>query len=142
MQQLHIVLYKTYKHNPRSAYLIIREANRLLRDIPGIVSFFAGETVNLGRGVGDGQFDVVLSIVFASGDAYRRYMSHSKHMEFVKFILHGYMIEGSTASDPEAEFIASILRGRTRLSNVVNPKVPPEEIVWGGELVVDAVEAS
>lgn len=137
--QSHIVLYKAFQLNPDSAEKIITRASELLGSIPGVVFFFVGRIVTLGRAVGSSEFDVVLNITFSDDQAYKDYMEHPNHIKFVEFVLHGYMLDGSISADPEKEFIDHILKGSSHHLWAVNPNVPCEEIVWGGEMVVDAI---
>jgi hypothetical protein len=138
-RQSHVVLYRTDALNPKAADQIITEANRLLKNIPGVCSFHAAKVLNTGRAVGENYYDVLLNVVFVSMASYMNYMSHPRHLEFVKFVLNGYMLAGSRAADPQEEFINHILRGGEPRKWARNPVVPNNKVVWYDEIVVDAL---
>jgi hypothetical protein len=136
--QSHVVLYKAYPGNPQAADSIINQAEILLRPIPSVYKFHAGFTINTGRVVGNNSYDVMLNIHFLFELDYEHYMSHPLHMEFVRFVLRGYMLKDSQAEDPEAEFIEHILCGGAPRERVRNPAILDSEVVWGDEIVFDA----
>ncbi len=137
--QVHSVFYRVYPGNPNAADAIIAEATKWLKEAPGVESFWAGKVINTGRAVGNAQYDVMLLVIFADADGYQTYMKAEPHMEFVKFVLCGYMLKGSTAKNPAKEFIEYVLRGETPREWERDPAVPDTEVVWGGEVVFDAV---
>ena len=134
----HVVLYTAYKHNLAAADSIVTEATRLLSNIPGIVFFHAAKIFQTGRAVSGDAYDVMLNIVFKDTEHYEAYMTYPQHMDFVRFVLKGYMLAGSDSSDPEQEFIDYILRGGESRKWARNPDTPDKEVVWGGEAVFDA----
>jgi len=136
--QMHVVLYKAYPKNPKAAEMIISKAKELLSKIVLGSTFNAGWIINTGRAVGNNEYDIMLQLTFVWAADYHTYMSHPQHMDFVRFVLRGYMLKGSQAKDPEAEFIEYILRGDAPREWERNPTIPDSEVVWGGELVFDA----
>lgn len=141
----HIVLYDVNPNNPEAAEMIIRTANRLLAPILTADSVFhAARIPPSERAVGGGKFQVALTFIFGSRASYDTYMTHPKHLEFVRFVLNGWMIEGSRAEDPGAEFIDHILNAGPDTPPVKwarNPAIPEEEVVWHGEEVYDAYDS-
>ncbi len=139
--QMHVVLYKTYPANPKAAAMIVDKACELLTHpvLPKLHHFFAGEVIDSSRAVGDNNYNVMLAMGFQFSWDYLHYMEHDQHKKFVRFVLRGWMLEGSQAADPEEEFISHILTGQTVQKWQRNSAIPDEEVVWGGEVVFDAL---
>ena len=134
----HVVCYRAYEPNKNAASRIIAEANRLLSHVPGLHAFHTSRIRNVGRVVEGQAPGVMLNIIFKSTTDYDDYMKNPKHLEFAKFMLHGYMLEGSVAEDLEQEFIDHVLAGKERRTWVRNSAVPDDEVVWDGEVTTDA----
>ncbi len=134
----HVVLYKAYPGNPKAAQHIICNAKRLLGTIPRSTGFHVGHIIDLGRTVGDTSYDVMLNMTFGDARDYAWYMQHPQHLAFVRFVLRGWMLTGSTAADPAAEFIDYILKGGKPHERERNPRIPDSEVVWDDERVIDA----
>jgi hypothetical protein len=138
----HIVLYEVNPRNPNAAQTIVEQANRLLQPIiTGSSMFHAALIPPSERAVGCNKFQVALNFIFESRNAYESYMVHLNHLKFVHFVLRGWMIEGSKAEDPEAEFISHILNASPDAEPVRwarNSTISETEVVWAGEAVHDA----
>ena len=147
-QWSHVVLYRTNPNNPQAAGRIIEEAYRLRETI---FSGFSADTFKLhaarippaNRAVGDNDFQVMLTCMFKNRWYYEQYMKDSTHLRFVRFVLRGWMIKGSTAKDPQAEFIDYILNAGPDSPPIEwarNPAISENEVVWAGEKVYDAFD--
>jgi hypothetical protein len=139
-KQMHVVLYKVNPNNPRAADMMVAGAKESLgQDALPRNFFFVGRIINTGRAVGDASWDVLLALSFASEADYRLYMEDALHLIFVRFVLRGWMLEGGDQANAEREFIDYVLKGGEKRKWVRNPEIPDEEVVWGGEVVIDAV---
>ena len=79
----HIVVFWTDPAQPKAADDLIEGAQRLLKDIPGIVHFHVGKMVGSERPVVDQSYQVALNVSFTDKSAQDAYQVHSKHLEFV-----------------------------------------------------------
>ena len=80
----HIVVFWT---NP--AYLgagdeLLAGANQQLKNIPGIVQFYAGKMVPSPRPVVEQSYQVALNLIFPDKPAMDAYQVHPQHVEFVE----------------------------------------------------------
>ena len=141
----HIVLYTVNPNNPEAAEMIIRNANTLLAPIlDGDSVLHVARIPSSERAVGGNKFQVALTFIFGSRALYNAYMKHPKHLEFVRFVLNGWMIEGSQAEDPGSEFIHHILNAGPDAPPVKwarNPAIAEKDVVWHGEEVYDAYDS-
>lgn len=136
----HVVLYKTNPRNSEAVNQIIDNANRYLATIPGIRFFSVAPRYGTGRAVSGYEYDVGMNFVFDSKETMEKYMKHPDHLEFVEFVLNGWMIEGSdrsTVQDRKKEFIDYILNSSEQRSWARDREVPESEVVWAGEQVFD-----
>jgi hypothetical protein len=60
---------------------LISDCDRLLRPIPGVVSYFTGKRLETGRSNLDTSFDVGFYVGFATEADYERYVKHPNHLE-------------------------------------------------------------
>ena len=70
---------------------MISAANRLLKDIPGVVHFHAGKTVPSQRPVVEQSYQAALNIAFTDRAAEHEYQTHPQHMEFVEKYVRGFV---------------------------------------------------
>lgn len=80
----HIVVFWTVPPNPAAADELLAGANRLLKDIPGVVQFHAGKMVPSLRPVVEQSYQVALNLVFQDKPAMDAYQVHPRHVEFVE----------------------------------------------------------
>lgn len=140
----HVVLYKTNPNNPNAIGQIVWEGQMLGRLIGRSgTRIHAARIPASERAVGSNDFQVMLNCMFKSRWYYESYMKDPSHLRFVRFVLRGWMIKGSTAEDPEAEFIDHILNAGPNSLPVEwerNHAIPEEEVVWAGEQVYDTTD--
>jgi hypothetical protein len=134
----HVVLYQVNPLNPYATAKIVEKANLLLKRIPGIQYFHAGRVIDTSRAVGKNDYAVLLNLIFLNSHRYYAYMQHAQHLEFVRFVLNGYVLVGSRNANPEKEFIEYILKGGEPRNWVPNPSIAERDVVWVGEAVFDA----
>lgn len=79
----HIVVLWADPARPEAANEILEAANRLLKNIPGVVQFHAGKMVGSARPVVEQTYSVALNIIFTSKQAEAEYQIHPQHVEFV-----------------------------------------------------------
>ena len=79
---LHHYVFFTLQ-DPTQADDLIRDC-MALRDLPGVVSCNAGRPVDIGRAEVIADYSVGFHIAFASEDAYRSYLGHSRHVAIVE----------------------------------------------------------
>lgn len=79
----HIVVLWTDPSRPGDANEIVSAANRLLKNIPGVVHFHAGKMVSSPRPVVEQTYSVALNLIFANKQAEAEYQTHPQHVEFV-----------------------------------------------------------
>jgi hypothetical protein len=144
----HVVLYQTNPNNPHAADMIIENAERRLAHIPGISEYCFNKRYDNGRAVRGFHFDVGLNFIFkAQGDkdaveVCTEYMHNPEHLKFVDFVLDGWMLEGTQATDRRSrkqEFIDNVLYAPPEKKGkwVRDPEAPENEIVWACEQVYD-----
>ena len=80
----HIVVLVTNRLNPAAADELLAGANRLLKNIPGVVQFHAGKMVPSPRPVVEHNYQVALNIIFPDQAAEQTYQTHPQHIEFVE----------------------------------------------------------
>ena len=79
----HIVVLWADPARANAADEIAAAANRLLKDIPGVVQFHAGKMVGSPRPVVEQTYSVALNLIFTSKQAEAEYQTHPQHVEFV-----------------------------------------------------------
>ncbi len=77
----HLVLIKLKDTNDRAA--LEKDCNEKLSSIPGVVGFSLARPIDIGRKNVDGDYDVAVSVEFASTDAYKAYLVHPDHLALV-----------------------------------------------------------
>ena len=77
----HLVLIKLKDTNDRTA--LEKDCNAKLPSIPGVVEFSLARPIDIGRKNVDGDYDVAVSVEFASTDAYKAYLVHPDHLALV-----------------------------------------------------------
>ena len=135
----HQVFYRVNPKNPEAAAEIVRQSRLLLANIPEVLAFNVGKPVRAHRAVMGGiKYDVAMTFNFESPETERQYQNNPRHLEYVKFVLKGWMLEGSKADNPEQEFIDHILGAKECEARkwIRNPCIPENEVVWNGEDVV------
>jgi len=138
----HVVFYQTNPNNADAIDQIIDNANRYLANIPGIRDFAVARRFDSGRAVQGYPYDVAMNFMFDSRDAMLEYMKHPDHLEFVVFVLNGWMLADSTKPtviERKEEFMDYVLNARPENKRpwAVDNEVPDKERVWAGEQVYD-----
>ena len=80
----HIVVFWTDPANPNAADELLAGANRLLKNIPGVIQFHAGKMTPSHRPVVDQSYQLALNLIFTNKQAEQAYQTHPKHVEFVE----------------------------------------------------------
>ena len=80
----HIVVFWTIPINRAAPDELVAGANRLLKNIPGLLHFHAGKMVPSHRSVVEKSYQVALNLVFADKAAEQTYQNHPSHAEFVE----------------------------------------------------------
>jgi hypothetical protein len=132
-----IIFYKLNPRNLQADFRVKIAAKLFLREIPHVLYVYVGSAIPKYRAVMIDGFDVGVIIVFRRGAILDDYKNHPKHREWIRFILCGWMLEGSTAADPAEEFFEHILSGREERPIVRNPAVPEDQVFWSGESIVE-----
>ncbi len=132
-----LILYKLYPGNPCAYTQMVRKANRLLAHIPFVLDLVLGTPCgDPSRSVVDNDYDLSVELAFTDVRSIKSYAKHELHLQWVKFVLRGYMLKGSYSKDREAEFIDAIMTGNVPKDQILrNPLVPDSEVVWSGERV-------
>lgn len=78
----HIVLITL--RDASDAEALIADSDRLLANIPSVVSYFCGTHLDTGRSTVDGSYHVGLYVGFDSAEGYMAYIDHEGHVELVK----------------------------------------------------------
>ena len=77
----HVVLIAL--NDPSQAGAAIADCDAMLANIPGVVSYAAGQHLETGRATVDGSYDLGLYIGFDSVEAYSAYVVHPNHVGLV-----------------------------------------------------------
>ncbi|MCB9846485.1 MAG: Dabb family protein [Phycisphaeraceae bacterium] len=77
----HVVFVKL--KDPGRASALIAESDRVLRPIPGVVAYAAGQHLETGRTQVIADYDVAMFIGFDSEEDYASYVSHPSHVGIV-----------------------------------------------------------
>jgi hypothetical protein len=80
----HIVIFWTDPSIPAAADQLVAGAEKLLRPIPGVLSFHVGRMVPSHRPVVEQSYQVALNLVFPNQAAQDAYQTHPAHLEFVE----------------------------------------------------------
>ena len=130
MKITQIVTYTPHPNNPLAAYQIITGAERILGLIPNTV-LRVGNAVPSNRAVAVSNGKVVKMTTWPNEACKANYFEHPRLREWCAYVLKGWMLEGSTATDPAGEFIDHILTGADRTRAWVrNLAVPESEVMW------------
>lgn len=78
----HLAFFKL--KNPADAGELIADCDAHLARIPGIVSYYAGTHMDVGRTNIDGNYDVGFFVGFETEEAYREYVHHPSHVMVVE----------------------------------------------------------
>ena len=137
----HIVLYRAYGRNPQASQKILDEAVRTLRPLIHEIGgqFHASRALPLARSVTPFPFDVGMYCSFPDLSSFHRYMRHEIHQDWCRFVLRGWQIPGSEATDPNLEFIEQVLGtgGGDILATRERDATSDDDVVWDGESVFD-----
>lgn len=79
----HVVIFWTKPEVPNAADELLAGMEKLLKPIPGVVTFHAGKMVGSHRPVVDQSYQVALNLVFPDKKAQDDYQIHPMHVEFV-----------------------------------------------------------
>jgi len=79
----HIVVFWTDPAPPDAADDLIAGANRLLKNIPGVLQFHIGKMVPSGRPVVEQSYQVALNLIFPDKATEEAYQKHPQHVEYV-----------------------------------------------------------
>jgi hypothetical protein len=77
----HVVFFDL--DDPADAAELVADCHELLPSIPGVVSCAAGQHLDTGRDMVDGDYDVGLYIGFDNEADYTVYIDHPQHVELV-----------------------------------------------------------
>jgi len=80
----HIVVFWTDPEQAHAADELLTGANRLLKDIPGVLQFHAGKMVPSERPVVEQSYQMALNLIFPNRQAEQAYQTHPQHVEFVE----------------------------------------------------------
>ena len=80
----HIVVFWTDPAQPDAADELITGANRLLKNVPGVLQFHVGKMVPSERPVVEQSYQVALNLIFQNKRAEQTYQTHPQHVEFVE----------------------------------------------------------
>jgi len=80
----HIVIFWTNPAQPDAAVELLAGANQLLKNIPGVLQFHAGQMVSSPRPVVEQSYQVALNLIFPDRPAEQAYQKHPQHVEFVE----------------------------------------------------------
>jgi hypothetical protein len=131
---IRIVHYCSYSENPMAKQMIADAAHRWIERIFGVCRVNVVEIVPSGRAVAEANdFDLMMVIIFDSEQSCKRYNTEQMHMDFVNFVLRGWMLKGSKALDKQSEFNSHILTGTVKIPYERNKEIPDHEVVWGGK---------
>lgn len=78
----HVVFFKL--KNPGDTAELIADCDTRAPRIPGVVSYYCGRHVDIGRPTVDSDYDVGFFVGFNSLEAYRRYVDHPDHVWLVQ----------------------------------------------------------
>ena len=80
----HIVVFWTDPVNPNAADEFLAGANKLLKNIPGVLQFHAGKMTPSHRPAVEQSYQVALNLIFPDKKAQDDYQVHPQHVEFVE----------------------------------------------------------
>ena len=80
----HVVIFWTKPEVPNAADELLAGIEKLLKPIPGVLSFHAGKMVGSPRPVVEQTYQVALNLVFPNKKAQDDYQVHPLHIEFVE----------------------------------------------------------
>ena len=80
----HIVVFWMDPAQPDAADELVAGANRLLKNIPGVLQFHVGKMIPSERPVVEKSFQVALNLIFPDKRAEQAYQTHPQHLEFVE----------------------------------------------------------
>ncbi|MCZ6734370.1 MAG: Dabb family protein [Phycisphaerales bacterium] len=78
----HLAFFKL--KNPADADELVRDCDRKLATIRGVVSYYAGKHLDVGRATVDGDYDVGLYLGFMTEADYAGYVQHPAPIEVVR----------------------------------------------------------
>ncbi len=77
----HLAFFKL--NDPADANELIADCDSMLATIPGVVSYYAGRHLDVGRDAVDGDYDVGFYVGFANETNYAGYVAHPAHLQVV-----------------------------------------------------------
>ena len=80
----HIVIFWTDPANPNAADEFLAGANKLLKNISGVLQFHVGKMVPSHRPVVEQSYQVALNLIFPNKKVQDDYQAHPQHVEFVE----------------------------------------------------------
>lgn len=78
----HLAFFKL--KNPADAAELIADCDAHLATIPGVLSYYAGTHLDVGRTNVDGNYDVGFFVGFETEETYREYVHHPSHVMVVE----------------------------------------------------------
>lgn len=70
-------------NDPADADALIADCDKLLANIPGVVSYYCGKHHDVGRDTVDGNYDVGFYVGFMTDEDYAAYVDHPDHIDVV-----------------------------------------------------------
>jgi hypothetical protein len=80
----HIVIFWTDLANPNATDELLAGANKLLKNIPGVLQFHVGKMTPSHRPVVEQSYQIALNLIFPNKKAQDDYQVHPQHVEFVE----------------------------------------------------------
>lgn len=109
----HAIYFDLKNDTEQSRQEFIRNCQRKLAGLPGVVYLSAGElAADLDRPVNDRNFDVFLLIIFRNRDAHDKFQTHPNHLELIEAnrenvksmrVFDAYLAFQAQQADPPAD---------------------------------------
>ncbi len=136
MELARLVVYTLWGKNPLAAYELVKGAHQILGAIPGTKVETLG-VENSDRAVAGAAGKIIKITRWPSKAELQVYENHPNLRQWCKYVLRGWMLKGSTASDPATEFIDFILSANKADHRewARDPNYEDSKVIWGGEEV-------
>ena len=134
MRIVEITKYIPYARNPAAAQKLASMGQKMLSAISW-TEVLVGRSSGPDREVLPGG-NVIQTLVWVNEAGRLAFRRDTNFRLWLEFMLHGWVLKGSTAADPAAELVDYILSGNSGRERARDPGVPDNMVVWDGQEVV------
>lgn len=133
-----IILYRLNHLNPKAIHSVKYLFDQTLAQIPQVAEarIFKADSLRM-NGTQFVGYDLAVMLTFNSQADLDAYTSHPCHISWMRTLLHGLVVRNSHSQNKQQELVDHLLARKSKEEIVTDPSVPPSEILWKSEDVLE-----